>query len=94
MVLNFKIHEYLDLDLNGQLFHLEHGHFLEKLDTTCKYVLYGHTHVSIIEEKNGILFINPGSITIPKNNTKRGFMILEDNIITHYDIYNNISILS
>ena len=90
MVLNFKINEFLDLNLNGLECHLEHGHFLDKLDTNCKYVLYGHTHVSVIEEKDGITFINPGSITIPKNNTKRGFMILDGNCITHYDIYNNI----
>ena len=90
MVLNFKIYDYLELDLNGIMFHLEHGHHLDETPINNKYILYGHTHVSGIIDKNDKVYINPGSITIPKNNTKRGFIILDDNIISLYDIDNNL----
>ena len=90
MVLNFKIHKSLDLKLNGFSFHLEHGHHLDDLHTEAKYVLFGHTHISQIESKSNKIFINPGSITIPKNNTKRGFMILDSDNLIHYDIDGNI----
>jgi len=29
----------------------------------CDIVLFGHTHTPLIEEQNGILFINPGCMT-------------------------------
>lgn len=90
MVLKFEIHKDLDLNLNGFCFHLEHGHHLEDLFCNSKYILFGHTHISVIKEENEKIYINPGSITLPKNNTKRGFMILDEDAITHYDIDNNI----
>lgn len=86
MVLNFPFHKTLDLNLNGISCHLEHGHHLKLEDITTTLVLYGHTHISCIEEKNGIIFANPGSITIPKNQTKRSFMILDKNKLYLYDI--------
>lgn len=45
-------------------------------------VLSGHTHVAgIFMKPNGLVNINPGSITIPKGGTKAGFaLILEDHI--------------
>lgn len=45
-------------------------------------VLSGHTHISgIFELANGLININPGSITLPKGNTLAGFaLILEDRI--------------
>ena len=36
-----------------------------------------------IEEINDILYVNPGSVSIPKENTKRGYVILTDEKIVH-----------
>jgi len=90
MVLKFKLHKEIDLEINNIMFHLEHGHHLDELNTSCKYILYGHTHVSKIEESKDKIYINPGSITLPKENTKKSFIILEDNVISLYDINNNL----
>lgn len=32
----------------------------------CQGVLYGHTHISRMEYKDGILLVNPGSISLPR----------------------------
>ena len=32
----------------------------------CEIVLYGHTHLPEIKEENGILAVNPGSLTLPR----------------------------
>ena len=94
MVLAFKFNYTLDLDINGFNAHLEHGHHLDELlnKNYQKYdiVLYGHTHIPDNSEKNGVKFFNPGSITLPKNNTKRSYAIWENNIITLYDILGNV----
>ena len=42
----------------------------------------GHTHVSKIEECDGFLYCNPGSVSIPKENSHHGYMILENGVFT------------
>ena len=90
MVLDFKINDYLDMNINGYNTHLEHGHHLDMYNGKANIVLYGHTHIPDKTIKNNTLFYNPGSITIPKNNTKRSYAIWDDKKITLYDIDGNI----
>lgn len=42
----------------------------------CDIVCYGHTHVSDIEEKDGILLINPGSVSRPRDGKECSYCIL------------------
>ena len=90
MVLDFKINDFIDMDLNGFNAHLEHGHHLDEYKGNPDIVLYGHTHIPDKTIKNKTLFFNPGSITLPKANSKRSYAILEKNIIKMYDINNNL----
>ena len=44
----------------------------------------GHTHVSKIEElPDGVIYANPGSVSIPKENTPRGYMIVDEKSVIH-----------
>jgi putative phosphoesterase len=88
MVLDFNVlAEYALLYVKKRLVFLTHGHKfnpqnmpkLKKGDI----LFNGHTHVSKIEEINDILYVNPGSVSIPKENTKRGYVILTDEKIVH-----------
>lgn len=36
-----------------------------------KAVFYGHTHIPLVDERNGVLFVNPGHL---KDEDKRGFL--------------------
>jgi len=47
--------------------------FLEKVDMT----LFGHTHVPHREEKEGILFFNPGSLSFNNDRRELTYAILE-----------------
>ncbi|MCI0330268.1 MAG: metallophosphoesterase [candidate division Zixibacteria bacterium] len=47
--------------------------FLEKVDM----ILYGHTHVPHQEEKDGILFFNPGSLSFNTDRRELTYAILE-----------------
>lgn len=90
MVLDFKIHDFLDLKINGLNTHLEHGHHLDLYKGKSDIVLYGHTHIPVIHANGNQLFINPGSITLPKEGSKRGYAIWDDNKITLYTINKQI----
>ena len=53
-------------------------------------MFYGHFHTGFIEEKNGIIFANPGSISLPKNNTEHSYIIFDSNTIILKDVDGNI----
>lgn len=90
MVLKFPLLPAKDIILNGIKFHLEHGHHLEEASTMAKVILFGHTHIPLMERRGTHIYLNPGSVSIPKNNSQRSFMILEDQTIQLYDIEDNL----
>ena len=92
MVLPFPcLADYAQLLVDGKLFHLSHGHHqnpehLPPLPQGSVF-LFGHTHVKLDQQVNGIRCLNPGSVSIPKDgshscliyeNEKFSFKILED----------------
>jgi putative phosphoesterase len=91
MVLDFNVlAEYALLFNNSRMFFLTHGHkFNPSNPPKMKkgdILFNGHTHVSKIEEIGDFLYVNPGSVSIPKENTPRGYIILEDDKIVHKDL--------
>ena len=82
MVLDFNITDQIDLLIENKKFHLEHGHHLDLYEGDADVILSGHTHIPKLEIIEGQAFINPGSITIPKNNSTRNYMILDEKEIT------------
>ncbi len=40
-------------------------------------LLHGHTHVPVCQEKEGYVYLNPGSVSIPKEGSWHGYMICE-----------------
>lgn len=76
------------LEIGDYRLYLTHGHlFGVKSGLTRLYqkaeefdahiVIYGHTHTPHQEIKNGILFLNPGSITWPRHSGQHSFAVLE-----------------
>ena len=49
-------------------------------------LIYGHLHIPFIKEHNNNLFINPGSISLPKENNNPTYLIYDNNTFTIYDI--------
>ena len=83
MVLEFPIMaDYAVLELgHGRTIYLSHGHIYHKdhLPPMKKgdVFLQGHTHVLQAEHKDGFIFLNPGSISIPKEGNPPTYAILE-----------------
>lgn len=83
MVLNFPIlADYAVLMLDGKMYYLTHGHKygVDRFPNIKKgdAIIQGHTHVPMLEERDGILCINPGSVSIPKNNSPHQCLIYRD----------------
>lgn len=40
-------------------------------------VLFGHTHVPLLEEKEGVLYLNPGSLSLPRGGSRPAYAFLD-----------------
>jgi len=83
MVLDFPVlADYAVLFDQGITIYVTHGHLFseEKPPKLQKgdVLLCGHTHVPKCTEHGGWWYLNPGSVSIPKNGSWHGYMILED----------------
>lgn len=84
---------HLDRDkvvsIAGHRIFLTHGHkygvyyglyglYDKAKENNCDVVLYGHTHIPKINYMDDITFVNPGSISLPRQNyTQPTFLIME-----------------
>ncbi len=64
---------------HGHVYGLDNMPNLNKSDI----LLCGHTHVSGVKKlENEVVYLNPGSVSIPKENTKNGYMVFSDGVFT------------
>jgi len=85
MISYFKFDQNLELQVNGKNVFFTHGHIynMENLpENPIDIMFYGHFHTGFIKEENGVIFANPGSISLPKNNTEHSYIIFDENKIT------------
>lgn len=95
MVLDFPVlADYAWIEADGVRIFAAHGHHhgedcpppLAKGDL----LLCGHTHVPAVREHEDWIYANPGSISIPKENSAHGYMILENHLLQHKDLDGNV----
>lgn len=86
MVLGFPIMaDYGVIELGGRFVYLSHGHVYGE-DNPPKLrrgdiLIQGHTHVQRCVEKDGVLFLNPGSVSIPKGDGYNGCIVFDDEAV-------------
>lgn len=87
MVLDFPVlRESVELLLEGVHLYLAHGHHpIPELEPGT-VVLTGHTHVPLDEVENGIRHLNPGSVSIPKENSTHSILVLDSGKFTFVDL--------
>ena len=95
MMLNFPImSDYHLLFWNNKKIFITHGHIYNKDNPLPledgDILLYGHFHIPMIFENEGKLFLNPGSITLPKENSPHSYGSFEDGYFIIKDIDENI----
>ena len=87
MVLSFPVlADYAVIFDGDTTVYATHGHVYNegKLPPLSKgdILLHGHTHVPACNEHEDYTYINPGSVSIPKENSHHGYMILENGVFT------------
>lgn len=94
MVLEFPIlADYAVLADGGLTVYLTHGHkFGEQNPPPMpkgSVLLCGHTHIPAWNAHEDFIYVNPGSVSIPKNGSHHGYMLLENGVFTWKDLEGN-----
>lgn len=93
MVLNFIIHDELDVNINNHRVIMTHGHLInpdKHLNVKDANILYGHTHIYKCDNIDGSKYLNPGSTTLPKGGCKNSFALIDGDKFIVYDFDMNI----
>lgn len=92
MISEFKFQDNINLEIEGKKFLFTHGHKvnINNIPLGIDVLVYGHFHTCFIKKENGLLCVNPGSISLPRNNTPHSYLIIDNNQIIIKDIDNNI----
>ena len=86
VLLNFGIESpYMILPLGaGKRIVITHGHLpLEALHIQEKDIIVsGHTHLPVAEKIEGRYWINPGSVSMPRDGKPHSYAVLENDMVT------------
>lgn len=88
MVLEFPVlSEFGVVFADGLTIYMLHGH--KNLDIPVMpgdILLCGHTHVPAVRKDGDHYYVNPGSVSIPKEGSCHGYMILENRQLRHISL--------
>ena len=91
MMLDYPLmSDYNIIFYNEKRIFVTHGHIYNKVNmpniTDGDVMIYGHTHIPLAEKKDGIYILNPGSISLPKQDNPNSYAVLEDNLFEVKDL--------
>lgn len=71
---------------HGHIYNIDNPLPIEENDI----MIYGHFHIPLIEKRDSRIFLNPGSISLPKGDSKNSFGVFEDGKFYIKDMEENI----
>lgn len=94
MVLEFPVMaDYMILADGKVTFFVTHGHQYNESNLPPMkqgdVLIHGHTHVLCAEKRSDYYLLNPGSVTLPKENNPQSYAIYEDGIFSIWDFEGN-----
>ena len=95
MMLGFPIMaDYCILSIGSRMVFATHGHHHNENSLPMlqegDILLHGHTHIPVLEDRGVYMLANPGSVTLPKQNSVRGYLLLEEGALTLKDLDNTV----
>lgn len=95
MVLSFPIlADYAVIPVGDRLVYATHGHKYSEDNppplSEGDILLCGHTHVPKCADHGSYVYLNPGSVSIPKENSHHGYMTLQDGVFLWKDLDGNV----
>lgn len=96
MVLSFPIlADYAILSVGNRMIFATHGHKFNENNLPPLHegdiLLHGHTHIPKCAEHSTYTYLNPGSVSIPKEGSCHGYMLLEENHFVWKDFDGSIT---
>ena len=85
LISDFHFIEDLCVVVDNKTILFTHGHVYNKNSlplTKFDAIVYGHLHTGFIEKNDDGVFVNVGSVSLPKNNTPNSYLIIENNRLT------------
>ena len=69
------------IDIYGKKFFITHGDrygvnygldkiYYKGMELDADFIMFGHTHRKVLVEEQGVYILNPGSISLPRDNSK------------------------
>lgn len=95
MVLQFPVMaDYAVLGIDGRTIYATHGHIYNEDNLPPLHkddiLLHGHTHVPKCVKHENYVCMNPGSVSLPKENSHHGYIIHENGKFLWKDILGEI----
>ena len=95
MMLDFPVlQEYTIITDEDIIIFATHGHIYNENNppgfVKNNIFLYGHTHIPCCTNQNHITYINPGSVSMPKENSHNGYITYESGEFKWKDLDGNI----
>lgn len=91
MVLEFPISaDYNMMYVDGRMWVLTHGHLFDEYSMIAHepgtVLLHGHTHVKAMRDMGDFYYLNPGSVSIPKDGPVHSYLVYENGVFTMKDL--------
>lgn len=87
MVLDFNVESpYSALLTPKHSLMLTHGHRALPEMAGYDVLLCGHTHVPALEKRECYIYVNPGSVSIPKEASPHSYITFDDETLRWYDL--------
>ena len=91
MVLAFPVMaDYAALAVDGRVLYATHGHQYGEDNPPPLgkdgFLLCGHTHIPACNRHPAFTYLNPGSVSIPKNGTPHSYATLENGVMRWVDL--------
>ena len=91
MVLDFPVlADYAMLYIDGVTIFATHGHThnCDNLPPLNKgdILLHGHTHIPVLKDMGSYTYINPGSVSIPKEGSDHSYLIMDNGEFSFFSL--------
>lgn len=90
---NFKLGYLKNIDINDIPITITHGHVFNHKrppEYFGKIFIQGHSHINKLEEVNGVIYANPGSISLPRGGSVSSYIIIDEEYISLKELSGNL----
>ncbi|OIJ18332.1 YfcE family phosphodiesterase [Anaerobacillus alkalidiazotrophicus] len=78
----------INIEISGINIFVSHGHYYNVKESAvklsyraeelgAKLVCFGHSHIAVAFQENGVVYINPGSFRLPRKRMERSYAIID-----------------